>query len=218
MTTPPNDPANGSPSDEGSPNEPPPWGQQPAQYPPPQYPPPQYPPSAYPQQPPPYPAYPQPNEYGFVDYQRPDYASWWRRVGAWLLDGLIVLPIYVVQSIVQATTSEGSDTSWWEDDLSAMSGIGVLLYLVLQIAALGVQIWNRCYRAGRTGQSLGKTWTGTHLVFEATGQPIGPWRAFGRELLHILDAICLIGFIYAAFDDKRQTFADKIMKTIVVRG
>ena len=71
-------------------------------------------------------------------------------------------------------------------------------------------------RAGRTGQSLGKTWMGTWLLSEQTGQPIGTGQAFLRDICHILDGILYIGYILAAFDDKVQTFADKIIKTVVV--
>jgi hypothetical protein len=41
--------------------------------------------------------------------------------------------------------------------------------------------------------------------------------AFVRDLAHILDALpCYIGFLWPIWDSKRQTFADKIMNTVVV--
>ena len=221
MTTPPPDP-NERPDE-------PPKGEQPPQYPP-QYPPPypQYP--EYPQgsaEPPPYPGqyggqpgYGQPppppgydpygSPYGGY-YQRPSYASWWTRVGASLLDTLVAMPLVIV-GYVALFAAGGLDPG--EDP----SPVAVMVFFVCLIGGLVLYGWNRWYRAGRTGQSLGKQWTNTYLVAEATGQPIGPGKAFLRDLAHYLDGICYIGYIMAAFDDKTQTFADKILKTIVVTG
>ncbi len=41
--------------------------------------------------------------------------------------------------------------------------------------------------------------------------------SFVRAILHILDALpCLIGYLWPLWDSKRQTFADKIMGTVVI--
>ena len=43
--------------------------------------------------------------------------------------------------------------------------------------------------------------------------------AFVRNLCHIIDgAICYIGFLFPLWDAKRQTFADKILATVVVEA
>ncbi len=58
---------------------------------------------------------------------------------------------------------------------------------------------------------------GTRLLSEETGQPIGTLNAFLRDLCHIIDAIiCYVGFLFPLWDAKRQTLADKIMKTVVI--
>ena len=86
---------------------------------------------------------------------------------------------------------------------------------LLLLAALGVADLQPWLVAGRTGQSLGKRVLKIRLVAEATGQPIGPLNAFVRDLLHILDGIAYVGYLWPLWDDKRQTFADKLMKTVV---
>ena len=91
-------------------------------------------------------------------------------------------------------------------------GVGDLL------AGLGWTIYNRWIVAGRTGQSLGKRVTKIKLVSEPTGQPIGAVNAFLRDLVHILDGIAYVGYLWPLWDDKRQTFADKIMRTVVVNA
>ena len=50
-----------------------------------------------------------------------------------------------------------------------------------------------------------------------TGQPIGALMTFARQLVHLLDALaCYIGYLWPLWDAKRQTFADKIMSTVVI--
>ena len=71
-------------------------------------------------------------------------------------------------------------------------------------------------KQGRTGYSIGKGVLGIKLIAESDGQPIGAGMAFVRYLCHIVDGICYIGYLWPLWDRKRQTFADKIMKTIVI--
>jgi uncharacterized RDD family membrane protein YckC len=79
-------------------------------------------------------------------------------------------------------------------------------------------IWNLFIRQGSTGQSIGKQVLGLKLLRESDGQPIGAGMAFLRYIAHILDALaCYIGFLWPLWDQKRQTFADKIVSTLVVK-
>ena len=88
--------------------------------------------------------------------------------------------------------------------------LGALLYLA-------VFIWNVCLKQGRTGYSVGKGVLGIKLVKEETGQPHrrrhvvrAPDRARARQ--HpATSATC--GRCGTA---KRQTFADKVIGTVVV--
>jgi uncharacterized RDD family membrane protein YckC len=121
------------------------------------------------------------------------YASWIQRVGAYLVD---IAPIWILDAIFFRVTA---------------------LFWVISLAGLGWTIYNRWYQAGTTGQSLGKKVLNLRLVSEQTGEPIGPLMAFVRDVCHIVDAIiCYIGFLFPLWDSKRQTLADKIVKTVVV--
>ncbi|WP_333767517.1 hypothetical protein [Streptomyces sp. IBSBF 2435] len=47
--------------------------------------------------------------------------------------------------------------------------------------------------------------------------PASVWRT-GRRLLHLVVAIpCYLAFLWAAWDSKKQTFADKIVHTVVIK-
>lgn len=121
------------------------------------------------------------------------YASWIQRVGAYLIDAAPIIILDLIFARVFA------------------------LALLISIAGLGWTIYNRWYQAGTTGQSLGKKVLNLRLVSEETGQPIGMLMAFVRDICHIIDAvICYVGFLFPLWDAKRQTIADKIVKTVVI--
>ncbi|MFG3290966.1 RDD family protein [Streptomyces sp. NPDC048179] len=150
----------------------------------------------YPQQP----GYPQQAGYGYPPQgygATPPYANWGQRVLGTLVDGLVFLVPYIL-------VIAGKDTP-------ALVAIG-------GIALLGLAIW-QLIMEGRTGQTVGKKALGIRLVKEATGQPIGVGMAFVRRIAHFLDSIaCYLGWLWPAWDAKRQTFADKVCSTIVIRS
>jgi uncharacterized RDD family membrane protein YckC len=106
--------------------------------------------------------------------------------------------------------------------VAILYGIGVATRntaaeLLFILAAIAVTGYNRWFQAGKTGQSWGKRVLGISLISEQTGQPIGAGMAFVRDICHIVDSIiCDIGYLFPLWDAKRQTLADKIMRTVVV--
>ena len=88
--------------------------------------------------------------------------------------------------------------------------IGGLLYLAFFV-------YNFCVRQGRTGYTFGKTVVGIKLVSERDGRPIGGGMSFVRQLAHFVDGlVCNLGYLWPIWDAKKQTFADKIMSTLVI--
>lgn len=88
------------------------------------------------------------------------------------------------------------------------------------VAWLAALVWAiyQAYLGGQTGQSLGKKTIGLRLISEQTGQVIGGGLGIGRYFLHIVDGLpCYLGYLWPLWDAKKQTFADKIVKTIVVK-
>jgi uncharacterized RDD family membrane protein YckC len=166
------------------------------------------------------PAYGQPGYgpgYGAIAV-RNDYASWGKRVGAFLIDsipsliGQLIFYIGYGAFIVNITRSAqlGYSTP------TAAGVVPMVIGGLIILAAFGWQIYNRWIIAGRTGQSWGKRVLKISLLSEETGQPIGPLNAFLRDLVHILDGIFYIGYLWPLWDEKKQTFSDKILKTVVV--
>ncbi|GAA4852412.1 RDD family protein [Kitasatospora terrestris] len=97
------------------------------------------------------------------------------------------------------------------------AGSGTVFFLIgglLQLAAVAFYT----YLQGVKGQSLGQRAVNIRLVREADGQPVGWGMAFVRQLCHVLDGFCCLGYLWPLWDAKKQTFADKIMSTVVVKS
>ncbi|WP_181783969.1 RDD family protein [Pseudonocardia pini] len=164
-----------------------------------------YPQQPYPQQPSPYgppqgyhPPYPQ-----FPPMPQPDYAPWGARVGAALVDGLVP---GVIASLGLLSLLFGS------------LDVVLVVASVCYVAAFAFALWNTCYRQGKTGQSLGKQLVGTRLVRLRDGGTLGFWPTLGRQLAHVLDSLPFyLGYLWPLWDERRQTFADKVCDTVVVR-
>jgi uncharacterized RDD family membrane protein YckC len=136
-----------------------------------------------------------------------EYASWIHRVGAYIVDGLVVAPFSILAVILGRST----------DEATGLPTVNAMYYVFLLLGLI-VGGYNRWFQAGKTGQSWGKKALGLRLVGEQTGQPIGAGLAFGRDIAHFVDGIiCYIGYLFPLWDAKKQTLADKIVKTVVVR-
>ena len=125
-------------------------------------------------------------------WQGPPLAPWGTRAGGYLIDFLIS----VVVQLVLGQISYG---------LGQVAGIGVFLYFG--------------YLTGTTGQTPGRRVVGIRVLREVDGQPLGAGAGIGRGFLHILDALPFgLGFFWPIWDAKKQTFADKLIKSVVIKG
>ncbi|MBY0506051.1 MAG: RDD family protein [Bryobacteraceae bacterium] len=137
-----------------------------------------------------------------VDLSQPRqrYAGFWIRFGARVIDGIL---IGIVQySIVFAISGLGRDT--------AVSGLATILaYLLIQPT----------YEAAMTVKqqaTLGKLALGLRVV-RTDGSTLTWGRAIGRYFAQLLSSvILLIGYIMAAFDDRKQALHDRLCDTVVI--
>lgn len=93
------------------------------------------------------------------------------------------------------------------------------IYGIGQLLSAAIFFYNTVYKQGTTTQSIGKRIVGIRCVRDADGSALGWLRQFVRYVLHILDTIPLfLGFLWPLWDGKRQTFADKLVKSVVIRA
>ncbi|MFN7139478.1 MAG: RDD family protein [Limisphaerales bacterium] len=135
-----------------------------------------------------------------------EYAGFWIRAGALIIDSIITNAISAVVGFVigLAAAQAGPDAA----NAAALvaSLVGMLLGLIYFV-----------YFNGKFGATPGKMVCGIKIV-TGEGYPIGYGRALGRYFASILSAmICLIGYIMAGFDDEKRTLHDRLCNTRVVK-
>ena len=167
-----------------------------------------------------------PGSLGYVQANFGQVATFGQRVLALLVDvlismiGLIPMIIGVIMLVAAAPTelyvdeygmtqSDGGNGS-----VAAIGGLLVGLGVLLSIA---ISLWNRVFKMGRTGQSVGKKVIGLKLVDDKTGQPIGAGQCFLRELVsNIVNQLIYLSYLWMLWDDNKQTLADKAVHSTVV--
>ncbi|WP_107774030.1 RDD family protein [Nocardioides sediminis] len=152
------------------------------------------------------------------------FASWFQRVGAYLIDNLLAMLAYIpaviglVILVSSVDTTTDPVTGVTTSEASGGTGLATVLIVLGAILVLAFTLWNIVFRQGRTGYTIGKGIMGIKLISLETGQPVGAGMSFVRQIAHILDSIpCNIGYLWPLWDAKRQTFADKIMNTGVIQ-
>jgi uncharacterized RDD family membrane protein YckC len=131
-------------------------------------------------------------------------ASWGRRFLAYLIDwGLTVgaLIAFVLVGLLAGVIADALEVI-----------ILVIGYIVTAGAGIYFAVLN-----GTRGQSPGKALIGLKVVDSRTGQLIGGGMGFVRGIAGIINSLaCYIGWFWPLWDDQRQTFADKIISTVVL--
>lgn len=147
-----------------------------------------------------------------LEADSPDHAHWGRRVVAAVLDGgllgLITWLAFPVQPVVAplpvALTASGT---------SAPVTAGVWTSSPVVVGAVVVVALMQAY----LGSSPGKLAVGIALVRADDHRPGGLLRMLGREVMHVVDLLLLIGYLRPLWHRRRQTFADSIAATVVLR-
>jgi uncharacterized RDD family membrane protein YckC len=142
-------------------------------------------------------------------------------VVAYLLDQLLMAPawiLYIAGFIVLIVNSGTKNSRGVTVGVNAAGmTAGMLMVAVSGLFFVGVGIWNLWIRQGRTGQSWGKSKRGLYIVGQETGALIGMGNNILRQLAHIVDSAIYIGYLWPLWDAHKQTLADKIMKTVVIK-
>lgn len=123
-----------------------------------------------------------------------------KRAISFVLDELVIVPFVAVGYVLIAQGTPG-----WVTFGSTIVAYG-----------MSIGFYNRCIRMGMTGQSWGKMVTGTRLISERTGEPLGVGNTIVREMCHSVDFILVVGSLFPLIDRKRQSLGDKIAGAVVV--
>lgn len=134
-----------------------------------------------------------------------EYAGFWIRVGATLIDTLVFLPIF----FIPLTLIYGSE--YWTSDAWVLGAWDVLLRY---LAPLVITVWLWTRYLGTPGKMLLRL----RVLDANTGQAISTPKAIGRYLGYYVSMLPLmLGFIWVGIDKKKQGFHDKLAGTVVIR-
>jgi uncharacterized RDD family membrane protein YckC len=132
------------------------------------------------------------------------YAGFWIRLAASLIDTVILI---VVLS-VPLTIIYGVDYT-----APNVAGPGFMANLLQTIVPVALTVWFWVKYLGTPGKILLKL----QVVDANTGQALSTPQAIGRYLGYYISLLpFLLGFIWVAFDAKKQGFHDKLAGTVVI--
>jgi uncharacterized RDD family membrane protein YckC len=129
-----------------------------------------------------------------------------------LVDGILFYVIYVILSALflsMTTVSIGGITT------TAVTGPLALIDLILIAVELAYFTWFWTNR----GATLGQTLVGIKVVDADSGEMLKTSQAVIRYCGLVISGIpLLLGYIWAAFDPKKQGWMDKLANTQVVKA
>lgn len=134
-----------------------------------------------------------------------EYVGFWARVGAGLIDLLLQVVITAPLTIAVYGTYMSSDERIFQGPADML--INVVLPAVAVLA-----FW--IYK----GATPGKMAMSARIVDASTGDAISTTQAVLRYLGYIVSALPLgVGYLWIAFDRRKQGWHDKIAGTVVIR-
>jgi uncharacterized RDD family membrane protein YckC len=140
-------------------------------------------------------------------------SDWWTRVGAFVLDQLVIAGVAVAAALAAAAITGGPDRRTTEIVLYAVAIPLGLLYAPVLMARAGA----------RNGQTLGKQLVGIRVV-RTDGEPVTFWTGVlrtvvGQQLLIAITfyAYAVVDYLWPLRDPQRQALHDKLAKTRVHR-
>ncbi len=131
----------------------------------------------------------------------PGYVGFWQRLAAFLIDWMVVFVVYgplVVMAFGTEYFSLGVPR-YWDAAAGLVIAVGTLLFWRYQ------------------GATPGKIAIAARIVDAETGRPPSTARLVVRLFAYLVSALPLyLGFLWIAFDRRKQGWHDKIAGTVVI--
>ncbi|MDF1630810.1 MAG: RDD family protein [Alcanivoracaceae bacterium] len=134
-----------------------------------------------------------------------EYGGFWRRTGASLIDTILIL--LVTSPVLYAFYG---DSFYTEQDMLRGPADFVISYLFPAIASITFWVYKSA--------TPGKMALGLKIVDADTAGPCSTGQLIGRYLGYYVSIFALgLGFLWVAFDKRKQGWHDKLAGTLVVR-
>ncbi len=154
-----------------------------------------------------------------------NYASFGSRLGAWIIDiiiigvlqAIVITPIMAMLGLGIASQVDGSGEFTEEQALGMVGAMMAAVSSAIIVTYAISILYYAIMESSKAQASLGKMAVGIKVT-DMDGQRI----SFGKGLLRsigkiISGMILLIGYLMAAFTDKKQALHDMIASTLVVK-
>ncbi len=150
--------------------------------------------------------------------EHPHYAGFWSRAAARIIDLAIIIAAF---NLIYLADRLGADAGLWKGMGSSegiLAGAGLSMANVLRgFFFLAFPVFYYVYLHATYGQTFGKMAMKIKVVNE-DGTPLDYPKAFLRWMGYFLcDLTFYIGYLWAAFDHRKQGLHDKVCRTVVVR-
>lgn len=152
----------------------------------------------------------------FEQYQTANYATFWHRLGAYLIDyvliSLITCPLGFLMGVMGAVAEQsgGGDAAQ-----AASAGVTVLMYGIALVAGW---LYHALMESSSWQGTVGKRVLGIRVT-DLDGNRINFGRATGRYFGKIVSSmICAVGFIMVLFTERKQGLHDMMASTLVLMG
>ena len=133
------------------------------------------------------------------------YVGFWARVLATLIDSVLIMAITLPPLLAIY------GLAYLEND-EAISGLAEILISNILPMILVILFWTK------KQATPGKMAVSARIVDAETGKAPSVKQCIGRYFAYILSAIPLgLGFLWVAFDPKKQAWHDKLAGTVVVK-
>ncbi len=163
--------------------------------------------------------------------REPQYVGFWMRLLAFFVDVLVLvvvlLPVMVAlygggylsrlatefSALLISSGDPNADAARILEVLSGSnSAVAALLDIKVQIALIVATILFWRFRGATPGKMLIRA----KIVNAETSAPASTGRLIGRFLAYIVSCFFMLGFIWIAFDKRKQGWHDKLAGTVVI--
>ena len=157
-----------------------------------------------------------------------EFAGFWVRTIAWVIDGFILGAIttffwFVVLAVsaaigLGAAASVTTDANLTEEQV-AVVGVGILLaFTLLGVLTLCITVLYFVLLWVKRGATIGQSVLGLRVARERDGGPIGWGTAIVRYIMLMIGFwIFYLGVIWVAFEPRKRGWHDMVAGTLVVK-
>ncbi len=148
--------------------------------------------------------------------QLPRFAGFWKRFAAYLIDIFVLSPITVLFWFVSGLVSGGMLNLAIQKDLPASVAIIISSIFQQVLSIIICWLYYAIMESSTLQGTLGKKLLGIKVT-DLSGKPIGFGKASGRFFGKTISSLILgVGFLLAAFTEKKQALHDMLAGCLVV--